>query len=197
MPPCHVLAAPIGAALSRVAPPPTCLSLGLRRRRRARAGLVVRANAKELHFNRNGETLKRMQAGVDKLATVVGVTLGPKVRVHPSNAGLRDASLRALCSHSCVPALPRLRRARHLEKTWCRPRLARQPGVAFGGGATVILSLIVGCTCSRSIRQLCVLFGRGGNWDQGAAAHGGLKRAVGAPRAVTWCWRASTARPRS
>lgn len=35
--------------------------------------------AKELHFNRSGETLKRMQAGVDKLASVVGVTLGPKV----------------------------------------------------------------------------------------------------------------------
>lgn len=40
---------------------------------------MVRA-AKELHFNKTGETLKRMQAGVDKLATVVGVTLGPKVR---------------------------------------------------------------------------------------------------------------------
>ena len=39
------------------------------------------AAAKELHFNRNGEALKRMQAGVDKLASVVGVTLGPKVRV--------------------------------------------------------------------------------------------------------------------
>lgn len=37
--------------------------------------------AKELHFNRSGETLKRMQAGVDKLASVVGVTLGPKVRL--------------------------------------------------------------------------------------------------------------------
>ena len=39
---------------------------------------VVRA-AKELHFNKNMEALKRMQAGADKLATVVGVTLGPKV----------------------------------------------------------------------------------------------------------------------
>lgn len=36
--------------------------------------------AKELHFNRSGEALKRMQAGVDKLASVVGVTLGPKGR---------------------------------------------------------------------------------------------------------------------
>ena len=35
--------------------------------------------AKQLHFNRDGEAMKRMQAGVDKLATVVGVTLGPKV----------------------------------------------------------------------------------------------------------------------
>jgi hypothetical protein len=39
----------------------------------------VRA-AKELHFNTNMEALKKMQAGADKLATVVGVTIGPKVR---------------------------------------------------------------------------------------------------------------------
>lgn len=36
--------------------------------------------AKELHFNKNMDTLKRMQAGADKLATVVGVTIGPKGR---------------------------------------------------------------------------------------------------------------------
>lgn len=36
--------------------------------------------AKDLHFNKNMEALKKMQAGADKLATVVGVTLGPKVR---------------------------------------------------------------------------------------------------------------------
>lgn len=36
--------------------------------------------AKQLHFNTNGEALKKMQAGVDKLASVVGVTLGPKGR---------------------------------------------------------------------------------------------------------------------
>jgi hypothetical protein len=41
---------------------------------------VVRA-AKDLHFNKNMEALKKMQAGADKLATVVGVTLGPKVRI--------------------------------------------------------------------------------------------------------------------
>ena len=28
----------------------------------------------------SGDQLKKMQAGADKLATVVGVTLGPKVR---------------------------------------------------------------------------------------------------------------------
>lgn len=39
---------------------------------------MVRA-AKDLHFNKNMEALKKMQAGADKLATVVGVTLGPKV----------------------------------------------------------------------------------------------------------------------
>lgn len=41
--------------------------------------MVIQA-AKELHFNKNMEALKRMQAGADKLATVVGVTIGPKGR---------------------------------------------------------------------------------------------------------------------
>jgi len=40
----------------------------------------VCAGAKLLHFNHDGEALKRMQIGVDKLATVVGITLGPKGR---------------------------------------------------------------------------------------------------------------------
>ena len=40
--------------------------------------MVVRA-AKQLNFNKDGEALKKMQAGVDKLASVVGITLGPKV----------------------------------------------------------------------------------------------------------------------
>lgn len=31
-------------------------------------------------FNKDGAALKRMQAGVDKLASTVGVTLGPKGR---------------------------------------------------------------------------------------------------------------------
>ena len=43
---------------------------------RAAAGMM----AKELHFNADGSALKRMQAGADKLASVVGVTLGPKGR---------------------------------------------------------------------------------------------------------------------
>jgi hypothetical protein len=34
----------------------------------------------ELVFNKDGAALKRMQAGVDKLASTVGVTLGPKGR---------------------------------------------------------------------------------------------------------------------
>mmetsp|Transcript_10510 Transcript_10510/g.20765 ORF Transcript_10510/g.20765 Transcript_10510/m.20765 type:complete len:584 (-) Transcript_10510:1124-2875(-) len=46
---------------------------------RGRSMVVTRA-AKELHFNANGEALKKMQSGVDKLASVVGVTLGPKGR---------------------------------------------------------------------------------------------------------------------
>ena len=41
--------------------------------------MIVKA-AKELHFNKDGSAIKRMQAGVDKLADLVGVTLGPKGR---------------------------------------------------------------------------------------------------------------------
>ena len=45
-------------------------------RTRAATGMM----AKELHFNTDGSALKKMQAGADKLASVVGVTLGPKGR---------------------------------------------------------------------------------------------------------------------
>ncbi|KAL6779826.1 CPN60B1 [Auxenochlorella protothecoides x Auxenochlorella symbiontica] len=48
--------------------------------RPTRRGAAVTRAAKQLHFNTDGEALKRMQAGVDKLASVVGVTLGPKGR---------------------------------------------------------------------------------------------------------------------
>merc|ERR1712190_372916 len=41
---------------------------------------TINAGAKEVLFNYNGDALKKMQNGVDKLATVVGVTLGPKGR---------------------------------------------------------------------------------------------------------------------
>ncbi|KAL5765312.1 hypothetical protein ACOSP7_017589 [Xanthoceras sorbifolium] len=36
--------------------------------------------AKELHFNKDGEAVKKLQSGVNKLADLVGVTLGPKGR---------------------------------------------------------------------------------------------------------------------
>lgn len=51
-------------------------------RGRGRAGAVrVAAAAKNLTFNaQDGSALKKMQKGVDKLASVVGVTLGPKGR---------------------------------------------------------------------------------------------------------------------
>merc|ERR1719252_525246 len=45
-----------------------------------RRQLIVHANAKDLHFNVDGNALKKMQNGVEKLAKVVGVTLGPKGR---------------------------------------------------------------------------------------------------------------------
>lgn len=63
------LAAPGAAALRKPANSARC----------GRTSVRTQA-AKQLHFNSNGEALKRMQAGVDKLASVVGVTLGPKGR---------------------------------------------------------------------------------------------------------------------
>ena len=45
-----------------------------------RAAVVTYCNAKQLHFNKDGSALKKMQSGVQKLANVVGVTLGPKGR---------------------------------------------------------------------------------------------------------------------
>ena len=57
------------------------------------AAQPTRAMAKQLHFNKNGEALKRMQAGVDKLASVVGVTLGPKVRAAFGKPGASQPSL--------------------------------------------------------------------------------------------------------
>ena len=65
------------------------------------------AMAKQLHFNKNGEALKKMQAGVDKLASVVGVTLGPKVRT-PERRQRRVCKRRAtFAARLClVPTAP-------------------------------------------------------------------------------------------
>ncbi|KAF2582658.1 hypothetical protein F2Q68_00002918, partial [Brassica cretica] len=46
--------------------------------RRTRPAIVCAA--KELHFNKDGSTIKKLQTGVNKLADLVGVTLGPKGR---------------------------------------------------------------------------------------------------------------------
>ena len=62
--------------------------------------------AKQLHFNKNMEALKKLQAGVDKLSSVVGVTLGPKARF-PSHHRLAcqqwrqpaDATVPSFLSH--------------------------------------------------------------------------------------------------
>ncbi|PQM33093.1 ruBisCO large subunit-binding protein subunit beta chloroplastic [Prunus yedoensis var. nudiflora] len=47
--------------------------------RRARSPRIC-AMAKELHFNKDGSAIKKLQTGVNKLADLVGVTLGPKGR---------------------------------------------------------------------------------------------------------------------
>jgi hypothetical protein len=64
---------------------------------RSKTAVVARA-AKELHFNRNMEALKRMQAGADKLATVVGVTIGPKVGRDLTCSRVADRGGGLLCS---------------------------------------------------------------------------------------------------
>ncbi|THU55361.1 hypothetical protein C4D60_Mb11t05750 [Musa balbisiana] len=40
----------------------------------------IRAMAKELYFNKDGSAIKKLQTGVNKLADLVGITLGPKGR---------------------------------------------------------------------------------------------------------------------
>ncbi|KAH8958551.1 hypothetical protein BDL97_06G031000 [Sphagnum fallax] len=56
-------------------------STSSRRGRRGGAAVVhTRAMAKELYFNKDGSATKKMQIGVNKLADLVGVTLGPKGR---------------------------------------------------------------------------------------------------------------------
>ncbi|OVA12532.1 Chaperonin Cpn60 [Macleaya cordata] len=49
-------------------------------KRPSSASLNIRAMAKELHFNHDGSATKKLQAGVDMVAELVGVTLGPKGR---------------------------------------------------------------------------------------------------------------------
>ncbi|CAM6047941.1 unnamed protein product [Sphagnum compactum] len=57
------------------------MSTSSRRGRRGGAAVVhTRAMAKELYFNKDGSATKKMQIGVNKLADLVGVTLGPKGR---------------------------------------------------------------------------------------------------------------------
>ncbi|GAA0165935.1 hypothetical protein LIER_21207 [Lithospermum erythrorhizon] len=58
-------------------------SLGGRREKvvlQKRCSPKVQAMAKELHFNKDGSAIRKLQAGVNKLADLVGVTLGPKGR---------------------------------------------------------------------------------------------------------------------
>ncbi|URE38728.1 RuBisCO large subunit-binding protein subunit beta, chloroplastic [Musa troglodytarum] len=49
-------------------------------RMQKRCNSRIRAMAKELHFNKDSSAIKKLQTGVNKLADLVGVTLGPKGR---------------------------------------------------------------------------------------------------------------------
>ncbi|KAI7752237.1 hypothetical protein M8C21_023158 [Ambrosia artemisiifolia] len=58
-------------------------SLGRRQNlalKRAPHSSQIKAAAKELYFNKDGSAIKKLQIGVNKLADLVGVTLGPKGR---------------------------------------------------------------------------------------------------------------------
>ncbi|XP_042431477.1 ruBisCO large subunit-binding protein subunit beta, chloroplastic-like [Zingiber officinale] len=48
--------------------------------RRRKGNCMINAMAKELYFNNDGSAIKKLQNGVNKLADLVGVTLGPKGR---------------------------------------------------------------------------------------------------------------------
>ncbi|CAK9198948.1 unnamed protein product [Sphagnum troendelagicum] len=61
-------------------PPSSPLKVGSSSRRRQGVIVRTRAMAKELYFNKDGSATKKMQIGVNKLADLVGVTLGPKGR---------------------------------------------------------------------------------------------------------------------
>ncbi|KAF9591963.1 hypothetical protein IFM89_010410 [Coptis chinensis] len=52
----------------------------LTRRKHLLSTLNTKAVAKELHFNHDGSAIRKLQAGVDMVAELVGVTLGPKGR---------------------------------------------------------------------------------------------------------------------
>lgn len=47
---------------------------------RKRCSFKIKAATKKIHFNKNGSAIRKLQAGVNKLADLVGVTLGPKGR---------------------------------------------------------------------------------------------------------------------
>ncbi|KAF2606720.1 hypothetical protein F2Q68_00043811 [Brassica cretica] len=49
-------------------------------RRLRRSSPAIVCAAKELYFNKDGTTIRKLQVGVNKLADLVGVTLGPKGR---------------------------------------------------------------------------------------------------------------------
>ncbi|RWR73491.1 ruBisCO large subunit-binding protein subunit beta, chloroplastic-like protein [Cinnamomum micranthum f. kanehirae] len=58
-------------------------SVNLRRQQlhvQKRSSPKIQAMAKELYFNKDGLAIKKLQTGVNKLADLVGVTLGPKGR---------------------------------------------------------------------------------------------------------------------
>ncbi|RLN07072.1 ruBisCO large subunit-binding protein subunit beta, chloroplastic-like [Panicum miliaceum] len=62
-----------------LSPPVVSLPRQMKMRPQRKCRFTVHA-AKELHFNKDGSAIRKLQNGVNKLADLVGVTLGPKGR---------------------------------------------------------------------------------------------------------------------
>ncbi|CAN1294742.1 Chaperonin 60 subunit beta 2, chloroplastic [Linum perenne] len=76
------LAAPSGRVMDKKQSNKLSSSFGRRQNvvlRNSRLPMTCKA-AKELHFNKDGSAIRKLQTGVNKLADLVGVTLGPKGR---------------------------------------------------------------------------------------------------------------------
>jgi hypothetical protein len=165
--------APAASGAAAAAPclrPAGCNAHRARRTPHRRTHVAVRA-AKELHFNKNMEALKKMQAGADKLATVVGVTLGPKVTGRTCPCCRRAANASRGADRGGSRSHKRSARAAAAAAFGAPRGSRRAPAPSSLTTPTRPLRRSRRCACPRSHPL--------------------------PPRAATWCWSPSMAPPRS